>query len=165
MIRAELDSARTEFHSMLDSLSPGDWERPSANPAWTNGQLLFHILFGFLLVPRLWRIMALFGRLPTGWSRRFAALLDASTPVFNRVYGPKALARSYDRAHSTVARRMLSIPESTWIRGMYYPTRWEPGFSEFMTFADLPRYAIVHQRHHRGQLRPTRGNTVTHLSQ
>lgn len=163
-IRAELEDARSEFHAILSSLSPQDWERRSDNRAWTNGQLLFHIMFAFILVPRLWRIMQVFDRLPAGCSKAFAALLNSSTPFFNyvnavlprlgaRLYGPSALARKYDRIHSTILRRLASISDADWNRGMYYPTQWEPRFSEFMRFEDLPRYAVVHFRHHRSQLR------------
>jgi uncharacterized damage-inducible protein DinB len=165
-VAAELEEARREFHEMLASLSPGDWDQPSGNRAWTNGQLLFHVMFGFLLVPRLWRIMQLFGRLPTGWSRAFTRGLDYSTPLFNRIngvlprlgalaYGPKALARAYDRVHAQILRRLSSISEADRSRGMHYPTRWDPRFSEIMQIDDLPRWAVAHLRHHRTQLRPS----------
>ena len=164
-VAAELEEARREFHEMLASLSPQDWGRPSGNRAWTNGQLLFHVMFGFLLVPRLWRIMQLFGRLPADWSRTFARVLDYTTPLYNRVngvlprlggraYDQKSLARAYDRIHAQILRRLSSIRETDWGRVMHYPTRWDPRFSEVMRMGDLPRWAVAHLRHHRTQLRP-----------
>jgi len=167
-VAAELEDARRGFHEMLASLSPEDWEGPSRNRAWTNGQLLFHIMFGFLLVPPLWRIMQLFGRLPANWSRTFARVLDYSTPLYNwingllprlgtRVYGPEALARTYDRIHAQILRRLWLISEADWNRGMHYPMRWDPRFSEVMQIGAVPRWAVAHQRHHRTQLKPSRG--------
>jgi uncharacterized damage-inducible protein DinB len=166
-LEGELEAARHEFHAMLASLSPEDWERRSGNRAWTNGQLLFHIMFGFLLVPRLWRVTQVFDRLPKSWSRAFAALLNFSTPLFNKInailprlgaraYGPEALAREFDEVLSGILRRLSSMSDVDWDRGMYYPTRWEPRFSEFMRYKDVARYAVAHLRHHRNQLRISR---------
>jgi len=52
-LRADLDAAHREFHAMASILSARAWAVPSRNPAWTNGQLLFHVLLGFVLVPPL----------------------------------------------------------------------------------------------------------------
>ena len=35
---------------------------------------------------------------------------------------------------------------------MYYPTRWDPNFEEFMTLEHLIRYPVVHLRFHRKQI-------------
>ena len=40
-IRDELEEARRQFHTLFGSLSAADWNAPSRNPAWTNGQLVF----------------------------------------------------------------------------------------------------------------------------
>ena len=45
-IRAEIESTRADFHTLLDSLSADDWKRKSANPAWTVGQLMYHLAWG-----------------------------------------------------------------------------------------------------------------------
>jgi hypothetical protein len=42
--------ARQEFCDMAASISEPWWARPSHNPGWTDGQLLFHVLHGFILV-------------------------------------------------------------------------------------------------------------------
>src|SRR5262250_856432 len=47
-IRNELEETRRRFHALLGSLSAADWDAPSHNPAWTNGQLVFHMLFAFM---------------------------------------------------------------------------------------------------------------------
>ena len=164
---AELEEARREFTAALDSLSEEDWHRPSANRAWTNGQLLFHILLGFALILPLWRIMQFFGRLPPSFSRIFAAALDLSTPVFNRVnalgprvgarlFGGEGLRRKYEQVHAQILRRLSSLDDGELRRAMHAPTRWDPSFSEVMTIEDLPHWAASHLRHHRAQLRLSR---------
>ena len=82
-IRDELEETRSQFHTLLDSLSPAEWDAPSHNPAWTNGQLVFHMLFAFMLIPSLFWLVRFSSRLPDRYSRAFARVLDFSTPIFN----------------------------------------------------------------------------------
>ena len=42
-LRAEIESARKDFHELLASLSDEDWRKKSANPAWSVGQLMWHL--------------------------------------------------------------------------------------------------------------------------
>ena len=55
-----------------------DLRRPSSGTRWTNEQLMFHMLFGYLIVRALLLLARIFGRLPEGPSRTFARLLDAA---------------------------------------------------------------------------------------
>lgn len=45
-IRAEIESTRTAYHQLLDSLSDDDWRKKSGNPAWSVGQLMWHVSHG-----------------------------------------------------------------------------------------------------------------------
>ena len=163
-VRAELETARQEFHAMAGALSARAWVEPSHNPGWTNGQLLFHVMLGFILVPPLARLLVWFGRLPGVWSRTFAGVLDVATPVFNRVnaLGPRAgarllgkagVVRRFDRVHARILARLDRIRPGDWSLTMPYPTRWDPRFRSDMRLENLFRYPIDHLRHHRAQLR------------
>ncbi len=44
--RAVLDQTREEFRELVLRLSADEWNRPSDNAGWTNGQLCWHIAFG-----------------------------------------------------------------------------------------------------------------------
>jgi len=52
-IRVEIEATRTAFHALSRSLSAADRLRRSKNVAWTNGEVLFHITFAFMLLPAL----------------------------------------------------------------------------------------------------------------
>ena len=158
-IRAELEDARAQFHAVLDSLTEADWRAPSRNPAWNNGQLLFHMAFGFVLIPPLFGMIRFWSRRSRRSSRAFASVLDFSTPVFNwvnalgpkgggRVYDRRRLGRKFDRVHAKILRRLDSVRDNEWGAGMYYPRRWDPTFGEFMTYEALFRYPVAHFRHH-----------------
>lgn len=158
-IHRELEANRAEFHSLLDSLTQEGWDAPSCNLAWTNGQLVYHMVFAFALIPALFWMIRFWSRLPDRCSRRFAAVLDFSTPVFNwfNAVGPKGQAALfgrgrvgaiYDRVHRSILRQIDSLGDDDWARGMHYPRRWAPTFGDFMTFEDLFRYPTQHFEHH-----------------
>jgi len=159
-IRDELEETRRQVHTLLDSLSPADWDAPSHNPAWTNGQLVFHMLFAFMLIPSLFWLVRFWSRLPDRYSRAFARVLDFSTPLFNWVnalgprgqavvFGRRRAGSIYDRVHRSILHKIDSIEDDDWGRGMNYPVRWDPDFGEFMTFERLFRYPTQHFRRHR----------------
>ena len=166
-LRADLETARQEFHVMVAMVPNEAWTAPSKNPGWTNGQLLFHILLGFILVRPLASLLVLFGHLPGSWTRGFARLLDSSTPLFHRInaIGPRAAARilgrtgvlrKFDQVHRGVLARLERVQPSQWSLIMRYPVHWDLArFREEMRLEDLFRYPVSHLRHHRSQLRAT----------
>lgn len=163
-LRSDLDAVRDEFHAMVASISEREWNEPSQNPGWTNGQIVFHILLGFILVLPLARLLVFFGRLPALCSRIFARILDLSTPLFNRInaMGPRAGARllgragiksKFDQVHGAILALLDRARPGDWATAMSYPTRWDPRFQARMDLAALLRYPVDHLRHHRDQLR------------
>jgi hypothetical protein len=162
-IRAELESARASFHALLGSLTGEDWSRQSLNPGWTNGEILVHIFLAFQLTVPLVPLTRLWGRLPRGSSRVFARTLDALTGPFNwlNALGARAQGRTvtrdrigglYDEVHFSVIKTLGSIRDEEWQRGMYYPTKWDPSFKDFMTLEDVYRYVLVHFNLHLAQI-------------
>jgi hypothetical protein len=162
-VRRELEASRSEFHLLLDSVTDDAWNRRSRNRGWTNGQLLFHIALGFFLVIPLVVLMRVFAAMPHAASKVFAQGLNAVTPAFNwvngigprfgaRVLRARRLGSTFDAVHRLILRMVGSIKPHEWNRGMHYPTKWEPRFSDFMTFEALFRYPTVHLHHHRMQI-------------
>jgi hypothetical protein len=163
-LRATLEAARSTFHALTGSLSDEDLRRRSNNPGWTNGQILFHMAFGFILLPSLVRMIRFWALFPKGFSRPFAAFLDASTPVFNwinglgpragaRIYHGSALVRKYDRTHERILKILASTRTQDMARGMHYPRRWDPLFQGYITLEALFRYPAAHLDSHVGQIR------------
>jgi hypothetical protein len=162
-IRSELDSTRVAFHALLDSLSEEDWHRQSLNPGWTNGEILAHMVFGFIIVNALLPLARLWGRLPKGSSKPFAWMLDSLTGPFNwfnalgarmqaHVFTYNRIGKLYDRVSGSLSKRVGLIKDADWERGMYFPTKWDPNFSEFMTIENLFHYPIIHFNFHLKQI-------------
>ncbi|SDM87547.1 DinB superfamily protein [Lentzea albidocapillata subsp. violacea] len=162
-VHAELEEARAVFHLLLDAASEQDLRRPSDGTRWTNRQLLFHMLLGYLIMRALLNLMRVVSRLPTGVGKAFARLLSAVTAPFDvvnyagswlggTVLGRARMAGMFDRVIAKMHRRLDAESEAGLARGMHYPTRWDPFFQDFMTMADLYRFPTQHFHFHRDQL-------------
>jgi hypothetical protein len=162
-IRAELEATRATFHALLDSLSENDLRKKSRNPGWTNGEILAHILFGFIILNALLPMARLWGRLPRRASKVFAGLLNAFTTPFNWVnalgarlqawaFTYKRIGKIYDWVYFSLVKQINSIKDGEWERGMHYPIRWDSNFSDFMTIEKLFHYPVIHFNFHLGQI-------------
>ena len=162
-IHAELEGARTAFHRLLDDATEADLRRPTDGTRWTNEQLLFHMLFGYILIRPLLVLMRIFKRLPRGASRSFARLLNAGTRPFDvvnylgplggaKLLGRRRMGSAFDRMIAYLHRRLDAERDAGLAVGMHYPTRWDPYFRDVMTVADLYRYPTQHFDFHRQQL-------------
>lgn len=159
----DLERARIEFHRLLALAGPDDWAKPTRGTRWTNEQLLFHMVFGYMIVERLLVLMRVFSRLPDPVSRIFANILDSATKPFHLInyYGSCSAALVYNRRRmgakldhviGSLQRKLRCENEADFARGMHYPVRWDPFFKDFMTLEDVYRYPGRHFDFHVHQL-------------
>jgi DinB family protein len=167
-VHREYDAARATFHALIADASPADLRRGSNGTRWTNEQLLFHMLLGFLILRALTMLVRILGRLPDGVSRGCARLLDKATKPFDavnylgsRLGGSTLTTRRmtimFDHVIAKLHRRLDRESDSDLARGMHYPTRWDPFFTDYMTLADIYRFPLRHFEFHRHQLALTSG--------
>jgi len=162
-IQRELDRARDDFHRLLDGATAVALKRLSDGTRWSNEQLLFHMLFGYLIVRTLVPLVRLMGRLPPPVSGLFARVLDATWRPFHMVnywgsvvgavvFNHDRMGRKFDRVTAAVGRQVAAEPEANLRRGMHFPPRWDPYFADWMTLAEVYHYATVHFDAHARQL-------------
>jgi hypothetical protein len=162
-ICTELDRVRSDFRTLLDTATVAELRQPSDGTRWTNEQLLFHMLFGYLLVRNLRLLVKGFSRLPAAPSRRFAAVLEAGARPFHvvnylgslggaRVLGYTGMERLMDRVISSLQASLRRESDTALDRGMHFPVAWDPYFKDFMTLRDVYHYPTQHYDHHRRQL-------------
>jgi len=168
-IYEELRRTRATFRRLVEEASPDDLARMSSGTRWTNEQLLFHMLFGYLLTRPLIVLAGMFARLPASASRLFAGLLDGVTGPFHwvnylgscagaKVFPRRRMAGKLDQITMALERRLRAETSARLRSGMHYPVRWDPFFKDFMTLADLYHYPTQHFDLHRRQL--TLGQSV-----
>lgn len=163
LIHDELERVRADFHYLVAQASADDLRRRTDGTRWTNGQLLWHMAFGYLLVRRLRPLVRLFGRLPDPISRAFAAVLNAGTRPFHPVnyagsvagalvfHGPR-LVRQLDHSIDVLHRRLGTESDTTLQSRMRFPVGWDPFFRDTMTLEQVYRYGTQHYDFHRAQL-------------
>lgn len=166
----EMERARCDLHHLLDTATSAELRRRSNGTRWTNEQLLFHMLFGYILVRVLVLLAKAFSRAPDVVSKSFAGTLNAVTPQFHvvnylsslggaRLLGHAGMERLLDR---TVRRLQAGVRRDaqTWTtRRMHFPVGWDPYFNDVMTVRDVYHFATQHYDHHRRQL--TLASTTT----
>jgi len=162
-VHEELDRARALFDHLVGSASPEALRRPTGGTRWTNQQLLFHMLFGYLVVLRLLALVRLFGRLPDRYSRVFAASLNAVTRPYDHINylgscggalvfrGPR-LVRRFDRTIEALHHRLDAETPDGLGRRMHFPVRWDPFFEDTMTLLDVYHFGTQHFDFHARQL-------------
>jgi hypothetical protein len=162
-IHDELERARATLHTLVSEASASELRRSSAGTRWTNEQLLFHMLFGYLIVRTLLRLVRLFGRLPDGFSRVFASILNSGARPFHVVNylgscggavvfrGPRLTAK-LDRTIASLHRHLDEEREDALRRGMHFPVGWDPFFRDWMSLADVYHYGTQHFDLHSRQL-------------
>lgn len=68
------------------------------------------------------------------------------------VFTYKRIGNLYDRVLVALLKKVASIKDEEWERGMYYPAKWDPNFSEFMTLEELFHYPVAHFYFHLNQI-------------
>jgi DinB superfamily len=162
-VHDELDRVQADFRRLLAQATPATLALPTSGTKWTNEQLLFHMVFGYMIVRALLPLVLVFSRLPGGASRAYASLLNATTRPFHLInyLGPCAAVHVYragrmeaklDRVLAALRHSLDTATADDLGRGMHYPVRWDPFFTGYMTLADLYRYPTRHYDFHRRQL-------------
>jgi hypothetical protein len=159
----EMEQARSSFRELLSGASSASLRRRSHGTRWTNRQLLFHMLFGYLIVRTLLPLVCAFGRRPDNWSRRFAAALNAGWRPFHvinylgsvgggQVLPKRAMIALMDRTIRGLQGSLAGATGETLGLQMHFPAAWDPYFRDVMNVFDVYRYGTQHFEHHRRQL-------------
>ena len=127
------------------------------------------MVFGYLVVLRLLPLVHLFGRLPDGASRRFAAILNATTGPFHvinylgsvgggTVLAPAQIDALLQWTITHLNQHLDAEQEAALHRTMHFPIGWDPFFKDVMTLADVYHFGTQHFDYHRAQLTLTTAN-------
>ena len=61
-----------------------------------------------------------------------------------RLFTRQRIGKIYDQVYNSLLKKINSINDDEWEQGMYYPTKWDPNFDEFMTLEKLFHYPVKH---------------------
>jgi hypothetical protein len=151
-LRDELESTRQAFHNLLVDVSESDFDKPSLNPEWTIGEMLYHMSLaprGLPLDVRLIRHLKWVPKLPTG---PFNRLNIYFTRRGARNATKESLGETYDKAHAETMKALESVKGDDWDLGVQYPD-WDPMLSGYVTLEVLFHYIKRHFDSHEKDIR------------
>jgi hypothetical protein len=162
-VHRELLDAPAEYRSLLSGAPPARLRERTDGTRWTNQEMLFHLLIGYLVVRTLLPLVGLISRLPPWAGRGFAAALNAAARPFHlvnyvgSVLGGRALPlpwmdKLFARTCVALAAQLQRRTDSELARAMPFPTRWDPFFTGRMSLLDVYHYPWLHYEFHRRQL-------------
>ena len=152
-----------DLDTWLGSTPSADLRRKSNGTRWTNEELLFHMVFGYMVVRALLPLVRVVSRLPRPARTGFAAVLNAGTRPFDGVnywgsraaalvYNRRRMGRRLDRTINALTRRLEGESSGSLSRSMPFPDRWDPFFKPVMTLQDVYAYPTLHFDFHAKQL-------------
>jgi len=157
----ELGRVQADFRQLTRTTTPEELHRRSNGTRWSNRQLLFHMVFGYVVVRTLLPLVHALGRL--GHSGGFAATLNAGRHPFHlinylgscgggQLLTTRAQAALLDRTIDALQRKLAAETDASLALSMHFPTAWDPYFTPVMSVQDVYHFATQHYDHHRRQL-------------
>ena len=162
-ILAGYGRARDDLDRWLAEATATDLRSKSNGTKRTNEELLFHMVFGYMVVRALLPMVHLISRLPEPVGKAFAALLNAGTRPFDVInyWGSKSaalyfnkqrMARKLEKIINAITRSLERESPASLSRSMEFPDRWDPFFAPSMTLNDVYAYPTKHFDFHGRQL-------------
>ena len=155
-LAAELESTRQEFHRLVEVVPEEFYGHSSANPAWTIGDVLYHITLGPPAIrAEIWMIRHV--------SWLFSAFLNKTTSrIFNwgnalfarhpKRITPEILIRNYERGHAGLLKSLGKMKEADLSKSVLYPDAFVSELAGVVTVERLFRYIKLHFEIHAGQI-------------
>ena len=153
----ELESTRREYLQLVQSVPEDFYGRPSANPAWTIGDVLYHITVGPPAIRfEIWMIRHARWLFGTVINNRTASILNWGNALFARHpkrITPQILTQAYERGHAGLLASLKSMKESDFSKSIEYPESLVAELAGVVTVERLLRYIRLHFDIHSSQIR------------
>ncbi|WP_420631327.1 DinB family protein [Candidatus Leptofilum sp.] len=156
---AEIEATQNQFHQLLDSVPDEAFSQPSSNPAWTIGELLYHMSIAprFMVadVKLILRRPFLLKLLPKIFPERLFHWLNARLTRYGaRNLNRQFLADEYDKAHQRILKTLHSLDETDLQTDVRYPD-WDPLLAGDVSVAYLFGYIKRHFDSHAADIQNT----------
>lgn len=152
----ELEVTRQNFHHLLDSVPEALYTHRSANPAWTIGDVLYHLTIGLpALRFEIWMIRS------TPWM--FKILNDTTSRIFNwgnalfarqpKRITRQRLSKAYEAGHAGLMSSLRRVREEDFAKLVNYPAAFVSELAGVVTIERLFHYVTLHFEVHEEQIK------------
>jgi hypothetical protein len=146
---------------LLDSIPAASYLHPSDNPAWTIGDVLYHITLGPPAIRfEIWMIRYV------PWI--FKSLNNTTSKIFNQgnalfARQPKRISRqrlmkAYNAGHAGLISSLRRVREEDWGKSVNYPAEFVSELAGVVTIERLFRYVTLHFEVHAAQIKTAINN-------
>ena len=153
----ELEAARLGFHQLVHSVPESAYSRPSGNPAWTIGDVLYHITLGPpALQFEIWMIRHLPGIYPLVMNRFVTTIFNRVNAMFTgrrKRISRRMLIRAYDRGHAGVVASLNRMQDADFQRSVLYPAEFVSDLAGTVSIERLFHYVKGHFDVHEAEIR------------
>jgi len=151
-LREEIEATRLAFHALADELRPEDWHKPTSNPKWDVGTMMFHMTVATNYLPA---DVAMIRRLnvviyPPAFI--FHAFNEFVTRNGARRYSLDTIKVAYDKAHKQTIKALDSVKDDEWSKSAVFPG-YDPMLKGRVTIKDLFHYVSRHFELHAAEIR------------
>ena len=151
----ELETTRQNFPHLLDSVPEVLYLHPSDNPAWTIGDVLYHITLGPpALRFEIWMIRYI------PWI--FKTLNNTTSKIFNwgnalfanrtKRITRQRLIKTYEAGHAGLMSSLKRVRKEDWGKSVVYPAEFVSELAGVVTVERLFRYVTLHFEVHEKQI-------------
>lgn len=155
-LEQELDEAHHRFISLVESIPESDYSLPTDNPAWTVGDILFHLTVGpRALALEIWMLVNFRGLFQFGMRHFPSRLFNHVNTRFGRQgrrVSRQGLIKAYGQAHAVIRSRLRRTREEDLAKSVVYPPDFVPDLAGEVTVEGLFRYVKGHLEAHEMQL-------------
>jgi hypothetical protein len=152
----ELESTRREYLRLVESVPEESYRCPSANPAWTIGDVLYHITLGPPAIrAEIWMVRHagwLFSALLNNWTSRVFNWGNALFARHPKRMTREILFRSYERGHAALLTSLRTMQEADFGKSIHYPGSFVAELAGEVTVERLFRYIRLHFEIHASQI-------------
>jgi hypothetical protein len=156
-LRMEIIETQEAFHQLLESIPEDAFGIPSDNPAWTIGEVLYHMSLAprFLsqdvkmITTQNWMYKIIPILIP---KQLFDWLNKKLTKYGARKLSREFIAAEYNKAHRATLKALDEVKEADFEKKLNYPD-WDPLLSGEVTLERLFHYVKLHFEAHTEQIR------------
>ena len=151
---------REKFLALLDSIPESDYSLPTDNPAWTVGDVLYHITLGpHALSFEIWMIIHARGLFQFGMNifpTKFFNKVNASFARRGNRINRQMLIKAYEAGHASVRSSLRRTREEQMKLSVVYPADLEAMLAGEVTVERLFHYVKNHFEAHANQIKRAR---------
>lgn len=160
----DLETARLGFHHLVDSVPEALYSHPSDNPAWTIGDVLYHITLGPpALQFEIWMIRYAPGLYRLVMNRFISNLFNRVNAIFTgrpkRIHR-QVLIKSYESGHAGMLSSLKRMHDEDFHRSVVYAPEFVSELAGEVSIERLFRYEKEHFESHEQEIRKILGEIL-----